>query len=74
MNSTTMVSAPVSGQPHPLSPRLRRPVLFLLLLPLLGLFAGCKSPETAENEASRPWNAPRQWETGLPGFNQYDRR
>jgi hypothetical protein len=46
-----------------------------LLLALLASFgaAGCKTSESSENEASRPWNAPRSWETGLPGFNQYDR-
>lgn len=45
-----------------------------LLLLCAGLLTGCKTPETSENEASRPWNAPRNWETGLPGFNNYDRR
>ncbi|HXI49975.1 MAG TPA: hypothetical protein VNM37_06395 [Candidatus Dormibacteraeota bacterium] len=39
------------------------------LLLVAWIFAGCKSPESAENESSRPWNAPRQWETGLPGFS-----
>lgn len=34
---------------------------------------GCKTPESSNNEAERPWNAPRQWETGLPGF-QPERR
>jgi len=49
--------------------------LGLISLSLTCLLSGCKSPESAENEASRPWNAPRQWETGLPGFNNYyDRR
>jgi hypothetical protein len=37
------------------------------------LLTGCSTTETADNEASRPWNAPRGWETGLPGF-QNDRR
>ncbi len=45
---------------------------FLLLTGMLG--GGCKTTESSENEASRPWNAPRQWETGLPGFQQNDRR
>lgn len=43
-------------------------LLALLLLLVLG-GTGCKTPESSENEASRPWNAPRQWETGLPGFS-----
>jgi hypothetical protein len=51
-----------------------RPILWLLFALLAGLaVSGCKTPETSENEASRPWNAPRQWETGLPGF-QNERR
>ena len=43
--------------------------LGVCLLLTAWLFTGCKTPESSENEASRPWNAPRQWETGLPGFN-----
>ena len=27
--------------------------------------AGCASPDP-ENESVRPWNTPKQWETGLP--------
>ena len=50
-----------------------RITLALLLLLAAGLLNGCKSPESSENESSRPWNAPRQWETGLPGF-QNERR
>lgn len=42
----------------------------LALLILAGSFVGgCKTPENSENESARPWNAPRQWETGLPGFS-----
>jgi outer membrane biogenesis lipoprotein LolB len=52
-------------------PRIVLGVAFALLASLL--LTGCQSPETAENEASRPWNAPRGWESGLPGFQQ-DRR
>jgi hypothetical protein len=50
-------------------------IFFAVAFALLAssLFTGCQSTETAENEASRPWNAPRGWETGLPGFQQ-DRR
>jgi len=74
MNSNTTNAASVP-QTHTLCSHRRFSLLCCLLaLPLLGFVAGCKTPETAENEASRPWNAPRQWETGLPGFNQYDRR
>ena len=47
--------------------------LGLLLLAVWG-GAGCKTPESADNETSRPWNAPRQWETGLPAFQQNERR
>jgi hypothetical protein len=37
----------------------------LLLLVLAGILNGCKTTEP-ENLSSRPWNAPRGWETGLP--------
>jgi hypothetical protein len=44
--------------------------LALLLLPVVaasGLFlTGCASTEDAENVSERPWNAPRNWEGGLP--------
>jgi hypothetical protein len=52
----------------------RRNIVCVLFALLAGwAVSGCKTPETSENEASRPWNAPRQWETGLPGF-QNERR
>ena len=47
----------------------RLPRVWLLLAASWG-GSGCKTPETSDNETSRPWNAPRQWETGLPGFQQ----
>ena len=52
--------------------RLPRPTLLLLLLLLVALnfVSGCRTPDGTENESSRPWNSPRQWETGIPGFNQ----
>ena len=54
--------------------RTSRASLGLVLLPalvvLLNFVSGCKSLETTENESARPWNSPRQWETGIPGFNQ----
>jgi hypothetical protein len=41
--------------------------VFLLLLGLAGLFAGgCASTEP-DNMSARPWAAPKNWETGLPG-------
>ena len=44
--------------------------LMLLVLALLALTqVGCKSPES-ENVSSRPWNSPRGFDTGLPGFEQ----
>ena len=30
------------------------------------LLAGCASTEDADNVSERPWNAPRNWEGGLP--------
>lgn len=46
-------------------------IAFLLLFGVLtagGFLTGCTTPETAENESERPWNAPRSWEHGLPGM------
>lgn len=43
----------------------------LLVLPLVG-GTGCKSAES-ENISSRPWNTPRGFDSGLPGFDQYRR-
>jgi len=52
----------------------RARIVLVLLLSLAAAFlTACKTPESSENESSRPWNAPRQWETGLPGF-QNERR
>jgi hypothetical protein len=49
-------------------------LVWLLLLVLAGwAVSGCRTPESSDNEASRPWNAPRQWETGLPGFQNEGR-
>ncbi len=39
----------------------------LLLAVAAGVLPGCKSNDDPSNEASRPWNAPKTWEHGLPG-------
>lgn len=41
----------------------------LALVALLTLIAttGCNTPEPG-NQSSRPWNAPRGWEGGMPGM------
>ena len=39
--------------------------LALALAAGLGL-TGCKTESDPANEAVRPWNAPKGWETGLP--------
>jgi hypothetical protein len=47
--------------------------LSLAVLVLAGLLAsGCKSTEP-ENVSSRPWNSPKGWEGGIPGFNNEGR-
>ncbi len=41
-------------------------VVLLLLFATIGLtLSGCSTPDT-ENEAYRPWAAPKGWEGGLP--------
>jgi len=52
---------------------LRTAVCLMFALLAACVLTGCKTTEDTENEASRPWNAPRSWETGLPGF-QNERR
>jgi hypothetical protein len=54
---------------------LRSKVLWLaLLLAALGVLSpGCSTTGEQENRSERPWNQPRNWETGLPS-SLYDRR
>ena len=53
---------------------LARWFLLLVLLAAAGLGAvGCKSTGDNENDASRPWNAPKTWENGLPS-GMWERR
>ena len=43
--------------------------LFLVLvcgLAILG-FGGCATSDEGDNASVRPWNAPKNWEGGLPG-------
>ena len=47
------------------------PLLLLLAVLALGA-AGCSTSEP-ENASARPWNAPRGWESGLPGGMQEGR-
>ena len=49
-----------------------RSLFCLLFVVWAGLaFSGCATTETADNDASRPWNSPRGWESGLPsGINE----
>jgi len=46
-------------------PILLRGLSFLLLLLIGVVLSGCASTES-ENESVRPWNAPKDWENGLP--------
>jgi hypothetical protein len=49
-----------------------RSVLCLLFVVWAGLaVSGCATTENVDNAASRPWNSPRGWESGLPsGINE----
>ncbi len=35
--------------------------------------SGCKTEDDSSNEATRPWNAPKTWETGIPS-DMWERR
>jgi hypothetical protein len=55
---------------------LQRHFHWLALAMLMGAMcalAGCKTTDEASNEASRPWNAPKTWENGLPS-GMWERR
>jgi hypothetical protein len=42
-----------------------RPLLLLLAIAAALVAGGCASTDS-ENMSSRPWNTPRQWESGFP--------
>jgi len=46
--------------------------LLLLAAAVLQL-TGCATPDT-DNASARPWNAPKNWEGGLPGSFYEQRR
>ena len=46
---------------------LKRWILGLLLTGLVAVGIGCANQSDTDNLSERPWNAPHQWETGLPG-------
>ena len=46
-------------------PSILRGLSLLLLVAMAVILNGCATAEP-ENEAVRPWNAPKSWETGLP--------
>ena len=46
-------------------PTLQRSFSFFLLLLIGMVLGGCATTES-ENESVRPWNAPKDWENGLP--------
>ena len=50
--------------------------LVLLVALVLGsfTFTGCQSVDEQKNTSHRPWNQPKPWEQGVPGFLQNDRR
>lgn len=44
------------------------------ILTLALVLIGCKSNNQPKNRSSRPWNSPKGWESGVPGFLQNERR
>lgn len=40
--------------------------LLALAVSLIVLIPGCSTPNDAENLSERPWNAPKNWEGGMP--------
>jgi len=46
-------------------PAILRGLALLLLVVVAMMLNGCATAEP-ENEAIRPWNAPKSWENGLP--------
>lgn len=52
--------------------QLGRSLLAAAAVYTLLLTTGCNTPEP-DNQSSRPWNAPKGWEGGVPGM-LYDRR
>ncbi len=48
--------------------------LFLMVLAGAGFGgSGCKTEDDSSNEATRPWNGPKTWETGIPS-DMWERR
>ncbi len=45
---------------------LTRLLLALSAVTMVLLLPGCASTDDADNVSERPWNAPRNWEGGLP--------
>jgi hypothetical protein len=52
--------------------QLGRCLLAVVALGTLALVTGCGTTEP-DNQSTRPWNAPKSWEGGVPGM-LYDRR
>jgi len=41
-------------------------MLLLMMVVLSGFAAGCATTRDPDNLSERPWNAPKNWENGLP--------
>jgi hypothetical protein len=48
------------------------PLILLAAAAAVGV-VGCASTDETDNVSSRPWNAPKGWETGMPS-GMYDRQ
>lgn len=44
-----------------------RGAFLVLAVTFVASLTGCASPD-ADNASVRPWNAPKNWETGLPSM------
>lgn len=57
-----------------MKPAVKWGLICFALLVWVGALGGCATSSDSANESARPWNAPRNWEHGLPTGGMYERR